>query len=55
MRADSSGHCAKYGSYSGVTVNAIITDRHPQVQKYLREQKPEVRHFYDVWHVAKGI
>lgn len=83
MRADSPGHCAKYGSYtmlevrsnriidvqlvqsnevggsgrmekeglirsleflesSGLSVDAIITDRHPQVQKYLRENKPSV-------------
>ncbi|XP_071377166.1 uncharacterized protein [Centroberyx affinis] len=39
---------------SGVTIKTMVTDRHPQIQKYLREQKPEIRHFYDVWHVAKG-
>jgi len=96
MRADSPGHCAKYGSYtmlevrsnritdvqlvqsnevggsgrmekeglirsleflesSGLSVDAIITDRHPQVQKYLRENKPSISHYYDVWHVAKGL
>lgn len=39
---------------SGIKSSSIITARHPQIQKYLREQKPAVRHFYDVWHVAKG-
>lgn len=40
---------------SGVTVKDLVTDRHPQIQKYMRENKPGVNHFYDVWHIAKGI
>lgn len=39
---------------SGLSVDTIITDRHPQIQKYLRENMPSVSHYYDVWHVAKG-
>ncbi|XP_049447488.1 uncharacterized protein LOC125897969 [Epinephelus fuscoguttatus] len=40
---------------SGVKAASLVTDRHPQVQKYLREQRPDIMHYYDVWHVAKGI
>ncbi|KAA8594390.1 hypothetical protein FQN60_005224, partial [Etheostoma spectabile] len=36
---------------SGVKLDCIITDRQPQIQKFLRERK--ITHFYDVWHVAK--
>lgn len=36
----------------GVTVDCIVTDRHPQIQKFLRENN--VTHYYDVWHIAKG-
>ncbi|XP_012712054.2 uncharacterized protein LOC105920934 [Fundulus heteroclitus] len=36
-----------------VEVDYIVTDRHPQVQKFLREQK--IQHFYDAWHVEKGL
>ncbi|KAJ8369539.1 hypothetical protein SKAU_G00095670 [Synaphobranchus kaupii] len=95
MRADTPGHCAKYGSYTmmdlkanrvidlqlvqsnevgnsqhmekeglvrsiaaleeaGVQIKNIVTDRHPQIQKFLREEKPAIQHFHDVWHVAKG-
>uniref|UniRef100_A0A671W0Z0 THAP-type domain-containing protein n=1 Tax=Sparus aurata TaxID=8175 RepID=A0A671W0Z0_SPAAU len=87
MRADSTGHFAKYGSYSlmdlktkllisnfnevessvrmekeglirsldfleksGVKVASLVTDRHTQVQKFILEQKPNIDHFYDVWH-----
>ena len=40
---------------AGLSIDAIVTDRHPQIQKYLREAVPSVKHFYDVWHVAKGM
>ena len=39
---------------SGCSVDELITDRHQQVQKYMREEKSHIRHLYDVWHVAKG-
>ncbi|KAM9424524.1 uncharacterized protein KZ484_002582 [Pholidichthys leucotaenia] len=39
----------------GLAVDSIITDRHPQIQKYMRENMPDVTHYYDVWHVAKGF
>ena len=39
---------------SGLSVDTIVTDRHPHIQKYLREHYPGVNQFYDVWHVAKG-
>ncbi|XP_074544649.1 uncharacterized protein LOC141804189 [Halichoeres trimaculatus] len=96
MRADSPGHCAKYGSYSlmdlqtnkvvdiqlvqsnevgnsvrmekeglsrslvfleecGVKVACLVTDRHTQVQKFIREQRPNIDHFYDVWHLCKAL
>lgn len=39
---------------SGVKVASLVTDRHTQVQKFVREQKPDIAHFYDVWHLCKG-
>ena len=39
---------------SGVTVGCLVTDRHPQIQKYIREEKPAVTHYYDVWHLSLG-
>jgi hypothetical protein len=38
-----------------ISIDTIVTDRHPQIQKYLRENYPSIEHYYDVWHVAKGI
>lgn len=37
---------------SGVKLDCIVTDRHPQIQKFLKDRK--IFHYYDVWHMAKG-
>ena len=36
-------------------VGVLVTDRHQQITKYIREQHPNITHYYDVWHVAKGM
>lgn len=36
----------------GLVVDYIVTDRHPQIQKYLRERN--ITQYYDVWHFEKG-
>ena len=37
-----------------LTVDVLVTDRHRQINKWLRESYPSITHYYDVWHVAKG-
>lgn len=37
----------------GVALDSIVTDRHPQIQKFLREAN--VTQYYDVWQMEKGI
>lgn len=39
----------------GLQVSHLVTDRHSSVKKYMREQQPDIIHWFDVWHVAKGI
>ncbi|CAM4642972.1 unnamed protein product [Leuciscus chuanchicus] len=38
---------------NGLAVDYLIADRHPQIQKYLRERS--ITQFYDVWHFQKGL
>jgi uncharacterized pyridoxamine 5'-phosphate oxidase family protein len=38
----------------GCNITELVTDRHLQVQKFMREEQPHIKHLYDVWHVAKG-
>ncbi|XP_052402604.1 uncharacterized protein LOC127949408 isoform X2 [Carassius gibelio] len=37
----------------GLAVDYIVTDRHPQIQKYLRDRN--ITQFYNVWHFEKGL
>uniref|UniRef100_A0A9J8DC12 Uncharacterized protein n=1 Tax=Cyprinus carpio carpio TaxID=630221 RepID=A0A9J8DC12_CYPCA len=37
----------------GVRLDCIVTDRHPQIQKFLKERN--VTQYYDVWHLEKGL
>ena len=39
----------------GVKVDQITTDRHPQVRKYMRENRKDIRYQFDVLHVCKNI
>ncbi len=39
---------------SNFKVGVVVTDRHVQVRKWLREQRKDVKHYFDTWHVAKG-
>ncbi|XP_063952822.1 uncharacterized protein LOC129282890 isoform X3 [Lytechinus pictus] len=39
----------------GVNIRMLVTDRHLQVAKWLRENYPDINHRYDVWHIAKGL
>ncbi|XP_026097026.1 uncharacterized protein LOC113068514 [Carassius auratus] len=38
---------------SGLTVGYIVTDRHTQIRKYLRERS--INQFYDVWRFEKDL
>ena len=36
------------------TIKTLVTDRHPLIIKYVREDMKGAEHVFDVWHVAKG-
>uniref|UniRef100_A0A8B8BZW4 Uncharacterized protein LOC111114388 n=1 Tax=Crassostrea virginica TaxID=6565 RepID=A0A8B8BZW4_CRAVI len=40
---------------AGIEVEALVTDRHGMVKKYMRTEHPDKKHYFDVWHLAKGI
>ena len=46
--------CLNTAATSGLHVNTIVTDRHPQIMKYIREEMPSTEHKFDVWHVVKS-
>lgn len=38
----------------GVTISDLTTDRHVQVRKFLREERSDINHWFDGWHLAKS-
>lgn len=38
-----------------VQVKDLVTDRHAIIKKYIRENYKDKNHYFDVWHVAKGM
>ena len=38
-----------------LTIGELITDRHIQVKKYMKDEHTDKQHYFDVWHVAKGM
>ena len=46
--------CLTFLEEENLELGTLVTDRHPQIQKMMREEYKHVVHHYDVWHVAKG-
>ena len=38
----------------GLMIGTLVTDRHSQIAKWIRDSMSTTKHFYDVWHLAKG-
>ncbi|KAL3886787.1 hypothetical protein ACJMK2_026759 [Sinanodonta woodiana] len=38
-----------------IAISHLITDRYSQIKKYMRETHPNIAHWFDCWHIAKGI
>lgn len=35
-------------------IEVFVTDRHRSVAKWMRENMNQVKHLFDIWHVAKS-
>ena len=40
---------------AGIEIEALVTDRHGMVKKYMRTEHQDKKHYFDVWHLAKGV
>lgn len=40
---------------AGLTIKTFVSDRHRGIAKWIRECQPSVTHFFDQWHIAKGL
>ena len=44
----------EYLQHDEMTIGVMVTDQHKQIHKWLRVNHPDISHFFDGWHVAKG-
>ena len=54
MEKEGLNPCLNFLEHHDLDVDVLITDRRKQINKWLQEEHPDVKHYYDVWHVAKG-
>ena len=54
MELEGLKRCLRKLEEEGICVSDLVTDRHAQVKAYIRDEQPEITHWFDVWHVAKG-
>lgn len=40
---------------SGQSLGTFISDRHRGIAKWIKECYPTIKHFYDLWHVARSV
>ena len=45
----------KYQGSQALVINTFVSDRHVQIRKWVKENLPHTQHYFDIWHVAKGI
>ena len=38
-----------------VKIAKLGTDRHAQVRAHMKKERPNIKHNFDVWHVAKSV
>lgn len=43
----------KYFEDNDLHIGLLVTDRHKQLSAWVRDNMPDIKHAYDVWHVAK--
>lgn len=55
MELEGLKRCLQYLQDKGLNIATIVTDRHLQVAKWLRDNCKTIEHRYDVWHVAKSM
>ena len=44
----------KFLKEGGIKLEVLVTDRHKIINKWLRESHSAIKHYFDVWHIAKG-
>ena len=53
MELEGLQRCLNLVDENKVVHSTLVTDRHGPIRKFMRTYKQEIKHFFDVFHVAK--
>ncbi|CAN7976044.1 unnamed protein product [Ixodes persulcatus] len=49
------GFMRGFNPENNINVLSFTTDRHVSIKKEMATNHPDVNHYFDVWHFAKGM
>ena len=52
MEKEGLSRALQYVHDKGLVIQILVTDRRRQIAKWMRESYPEIKHYFDVWHVV---
>ena len=54
MELEGFQRCMQFLLSCGMLITAIVTDRHLSIAKHMREVFPNIKHYFDLWHLKKS-
>lgn len=55
MELSSAKACFAFLKQAGLKIGTFISDRHKSIAQWIREEEPDTKHYYDIWHIAKSV
>ena len=55
MELEGLKRCLDHLQEENVAIAKLATDRHIQVRAHLKKERPNIKHNFDVWHMAKSV
>ena len=47
MKKEGLHRCMDFLKDNKLTIDVLVTDRHKQINKWLREKHPDIKHYFD--------
>ena len=55
MELEGLKRCVDHVEGENVKIAKLATDRHVQVRAHMKKERPDIKHNFNVWHVAKSV
>ena len=55
MELEAAKLCFDHLKKSDLEISVFVSDRHRGIAKWIRENHPNITHYFDQWHIAKSV